>query len=91
MYASFKNIAFPLKLRDPRRLYSHTVSDRYDYYTIQYKFLGVPQRKPSYLVKPGDVIQCASGTFLNDFKFNSSLFRKPFSSHLLPLTKPKSS
>lgn len=93
MYASFKQIAFPLKLRDPKELYSYIVSD--DYYTdfyfygIQYKFLGVPQRKTSYLVKPGDVIQCASGMFLNDFKFNTSLFRKPLTSHLLTFTKPK--
>ena len=87
MYSAFKKIAFPLKLRDPKNLYSQKLWNKRAGLGAQYwtrlKVFCRPQRKIAYLVQPEDVIQCSSGISFNNFKTKSSLRNKPYPSHLL--------
>ena len=68
-----KKIAFPLKLRDPKKLYLTTLHTEELNHWAMFKFLGQPQKKPSYLLQAGDLIQCAAGNSLSQFKTQSSL------------------
>lgn len=86
MYSSLKKFAFPLKLRDPKKLYSQTLWKPYRH-LAQYKFLGEPNKKISYLVQPEDLIQCAGGVLMNHFKTDPTLWQKPIPSHLLTLPR----
>jgi len=86
MYSSLKKFAFPLKLRDPKKLYSKTLWKPHRQ-LAQYKFLGEPQKKISYLVQPEDIIQCAGGISINHFKNDPILLQKPIPSHLLTMPK----
>lgn len=89
MYGSFKKFLFPLKLRDPKNLYRNSSSNAKVYSKIlsitknHPKFLLEPVIKSQYLVKPGEIIYCAPGTFLNQFKTNSILWKKPIPNHYL--------
>ena len=94
MYSSIKKFAFPLKLRDPYHLYDKNLwknsSDSADLnYWSKVKFFGQPKRKISYLVQPGDLIQCANGFFSNQFKTKSWLWRKPIPKHFMIYKKRK--
>jgi ribosomal protein S4 len=86
MYSSLKKFAFPLKLRDPKKLYSQTLWKPHRH-LAQYKFLGEPNKKISYLVQPEDIIQCGGGALINNFQSDSILLQKPIPSHLLTLSK----
>ncbi len=88
MYSSLKKFAFPLKLRDPKKLYSHTLWKPHRE-LAKYKFLGEPNKKISYLVQPEDIIQCTGGVLMNNFKSDFNLLQKPIPSHLLTLPKDK--
>lgn len=88
MYSSLKKFAFPLKLRDPKKLYSHTLWKPHRQ-LAKYKFLGEPNKKISYLVQPEDIIQCTGGILMNNFKSDFTLLQKPIPSHLLTLPKDK--
>jgi len=83
MYSAFKKIAFPLKLRDPKNLYSQKLWNKRSQYWTRLKFFGRPQKKIAYLVQPDDIIQCSSGISFNNFKTKSYLRHKPHPSHLL--------
>jgi len=89
LYGSFKKYLFPLKLRDPKHLYRNSksnplVSIKMVSTTANHpKFLLEPVIKSQYLVKPGEIIYCAPGTFLNQFKTNSVLWKKPTPNHFL--------
>jgi ribosomal protein S4 len=82
MYSCLKKYAFPLKLRDPKNLYRKNLWNPYIDLTKQTFFL-IPQKQISYLVQPGDIIQCARGALINQFKSNPFLFHKPIPAHLL--------
>jgi len=82
VYSCLKKYAFPLKLRDPKKLYRKNFWNPQARLTKQFFFL-VPQKKPYYLVQAGDIIQCAKNALINQFKVNSFLFRKPLPVHLL--------
>ena len=88
MYSSLKKFAFPLKLRDPKKLYSKTLWKPHRQ-LAQYKFLGEPQKKISYLVQPEDIIQCTGGVCMNLFRNDPVLLQKPIPSHLLTIPKNK--
>ena len=45
MYASLKKIAFPLKLRDPKKLYSTTLWTNESKHWAKFRFLSCPQKK----------------------------------------------
>ena len=83
MYSSLKKFAFPLKLRDPYHLYDKKLWTNFSKQWTKFKFLGQPKRKISYLVQPGDIIQCATGVSSNQFKTKSWLWQKPIPSHLM--------
>ena len=83
MYRGLKKLSFPLKLRDPKSLYTRTYWNFTQEDWVEFKFLGQPKKKISYLLQPGDLIQCAPGTSLNHFKTQSWLCRKPIPGHLL--------
>jgi ribosomal protein S4 len=82
MYSCLKKYAFPLKLRDPKNLYRKNLWNPHVDLTKQTFFL-LPQKQISYLVQPGDIIQCAQGALSNQFKSNTFLFQKPMPAHLL--------
>jgi len=89
MYASLKKIAFPLKLRDPKKLYLTTLhTEELDHWAM-FKFLGQPQKKTSYLLQPGDLIQCAAGNSLSQFKTKSLLWQKPLPTYILTKKDPR--
>jgi hypothetical protein len=77
MYANYKQNAYPLKLRDPQNLYKKTQLVSYTNYDYQkmakLKFLLEPLRNIDYLTKPGDVILCAPGSLINQYKTNKNL------------------
>ena len=50
---------------------------------MEFKFLGEPKTKISYLLQAGDLIQCAAGTAFNNFKTQSAFYQKPIPKHLL--------
>ncbi len=83
LYYGLKKLSFPLKLRDPKNLYTKTCWTYTQENWIALKFLGQPKRKISYLLQPGDLVQCAAGTNLNHFKTQAGLYRKPIPAHLL--------
>jgi ribosomal protein S4 len=87
MYASLKKYAFPLKLRDPKNLYASTILKNLPEHWGTFKFLDHPQTNVSYLLQPGDLIQCSLENSLNQFKSASFLWQKPFPSHLLTAKK----
>ena len=89
MYASLKRIAFPLKLRDPKKLYLTTLYTKKLNPCAKFKFLGQPQKKTYYLLQPGDLIQCAAGNSLYQFKTKSSLWQKPLPRHILTKQYPQ--
>ena len=89
MYSYIKKLAFPLKLRDPYHLYSKKLWIHSSNQWTKFKFLGQPKRKVSYLVQPGDLIQCATGFLLNQFKTKSWLWQKPIPSYLMTHKKRK--
>ena len=90
MYSSIKKFTFPLKLRDPYHLYDKKLWKNSSNYWTKFKMLGQPKRKISYLVQPGDIIQCATGVFFNQFKTKSWLWQKPIPTHLM-INKEKES
>ena len=83
MHASLKKIAFPLKLRDPKKLYSTSLWTYPAKHWATFRFLSSPQKKISYLLQAGDLIQCASGNSLHQFKTKAQLWHKPIPTHLL--------
>jgi len=83
MHASLKKIAFPLKLRDPKKLYSTTLWTYRSKHWATFRFLSCPQKKIPYLLQPGDLIQSVSGNSLNQFKTTAQLWHKPIPTHLL--------
>ena len=83
MYGGLKKLTFPLKLRDPKNLYAKTYWNYKQENWLEFKFLGQPKKKISYLLQPGDLIQCATGTSLNHFKTKSWLCQKPIPKHLM--------
>jgi hypothetical protein len=83
MYGGLKKLAFPLQLRDPKNLYTKTYWTYTQENWVEFKFLGEPKKKISYLLQPGDLIQCAAGAYLNHFKTRSWLCRKPIAKHLM--------
>jgi ribosomal protein S4 len=87
MYASLKKVAFPLKLRDPKKLYAAKLLTHEAKNWALFKFLGRPQKKTSYLLQPGDLIQCLAGNSLHQFKTKSSLWQKPVPKHMLTKTE----
>jgi hypothetical protein len=89
MHSPLKIFAFPLKLRDPKKLYSRTSWSHLPKHWAKFKFLGRPQKKSSYLVQPGDLIQFAKDGSLNRFKVQSWLWQKPLPSHLMTLKRKK--
>ena len=88
MYASLKKIAFPLKLRDPKKIYSSQLWRKEYQSGALFKFLGQPQKKISYLLQAGDLIQCTAGNSLHQFKTKSLLWQKPLPTHLLTKKEP---
>lgn len=88
MYASLKKIAFPLQLRDPKKLYLAQFADPFWGKFGMFKFLGQPQKKIAYLLQPGDLIQCTAGNSLHQFKTNTLLWQKPLPTHLLTQKAP---
>ena len=89
MYSSMKKFAFPLKLRDPYHLYDKTLWTNSFNQWSKFKFFGQPKRKISYLVQPGDIIQCATGILSNQFKTKSWLWQKPIPTHFMTNKKKK--
>ena len=87
MYRGLKKFSFPLKLRDPKNLYAKTLWTEDQANWVELKFLGQPNKKIAYLLQKGDLIQCAEGTYLNHFKTQSWLCRKPIPRHLLHAQK----
>lgn len=85
MYSAFKKVAFPLKLRDPKNLYSQKLWNKQTQHWTRLKSFGQSQTNIAYLVQPEDVIQCSSGISFNHFKTKSYLRQKPYPSHLLAL------
>ena len=83
MHASLKTVAFPLKLRDPQKLYANTLWTRATKHWATFRFFNHPQKKISYLLQPGDLIQCLSGNSLHQFKTKAQLWHKPIPAHLL--------
>lgn len=90
MYANYKYNAYPLKLRDPQNLYKKTklnVPGHNGEFTMpmsaKLKFLLEPLRNVNYLTQPGDVILCAPGALINQYKSNKILWQKPIPTHLL--------
>ena len=88
VYGQLKYLSFPLKLRDPKKLYqtnfwnpNKTIS--------QFKFLLKPNKKIHYLVQKGDLIQSAKSLSINNFKNNTRLLKKPIPKHLFTITKTK--
>jgi ribosomal protein S4 len=82
LYASLKLYAYPLKLRDPKKLYKNK------YWNPQcrqsrYKFILEPIRKINYIVKSHEIIQYNPQGNLNKFKINSSLYNKTIPNYLL--------
>ena len=89
MYGSLKKFAFPLKLRDPKSLYVATLLKDLPHHWGTFKFLTRPQTNISYLLQPGDLIQCSLENSLNQFKTTSFLWQKPLPAHLLTAKKKK--
>jgi hypothetical protein len=87
MYSSLKKHSFPLKLRDPKKLYCVTYWNPQKYIS-KYKFVSRPQTKIAYLVQPGDIIQ-SRAALINHFKNYSFLFNKQSFSHLLSAIRTK--
>ena len=90
MYANYKYNAYPLKLRDPQNLYKKiklTVPGQDNSMNMpisaKLKFLLEPLRNINYLTQPGDVILCAPGALINQYKSNKLLWQKPIPTHLL--------
>jgi len=80
MYANYKYNAYPLKLRDPQNLYKKiklTVPGQDNSMNMpisaKLKFLLEPLRNINYLTQPGDVILCAPGALINQYKSNKLL------------------
>ena len=82
MYSCFKKYSFPLKLRDPKNLYRKMLWYPNKLLNKQ-KFFYIPQKKISYLVQPGDMLQCSRAILMNQFKSNLLLSDKPISSRFL--------
>jgi hypothetical protein len=82
VYAPLKKFIYPLKLRDPMNLYKKTMWAPFQK-SAKIQFLLEPLKKIDYLVKPGEIIQCAPGALLNKFKTNSILWKKPIPKHFL--------
>lgn len=76
MYSNYKNLIFPLKLRDPKNLYK-AVYWNPNQNLNKYQFLLKPIKKIDFLVKPGDLVQSAKSLAMNKIKSNSRLFKKP--------------
>lgn len=86
LHAPLKKFHYPLKLRDPLNLYKKTVLAVYeDIRKINKRKLVFlpPLTQIDYLVKPGEIIQCAPGASLNQFKTNHVLWKKPIPKHFL--------
>jgi len=88
MYSDLKIYAFPLKLRDPKKLYKNCFWNPQKW-MAKYKFLSVPKTEVAYLLQPGDIIQCSQAILVNQFKNNSVWLDKPNVSHLLSTIRPK--
>ena len=88
MYSQIKHYMFPLKLRDPKKLYKtknwHPNKNR-----SKFKFFLKPIKKIHYLVKPGDLIQSAKTLKINKLKSNTRLFKKPINSNFYTIKKIK--
>jgi ribosomal protein S4 len=82
MYSSLKKYSFPLKLRDPKNLYSKTFWNPKRKKTKQF-FFYISQKKISYLIQPGDILQCSRAILINQFKNNAIWLKKPLSSRFL--------
>lgn len=83
LYGNLKNAVFPIKLRDPKNLYRKSFFKYFSFSKQIRKFFIPPLRKINYLLKPGELIYCATNSFLNQFKTNSVLWKKPIPSHFL--------
>jgi len=88
IYGQFKQLSFPLKLRDPKNLYKTSFWNP-NQRISKFKFLLKPTKKIHYLVQPGDLIQSAKSLSINKFKNNKRLLKKPITKHLYTITKTK--
>jgi hypothetical protein len=76
-----KKNSFPLKLRDPKNLYTN---NRFKYFAKKYKKFIAPVKNPNYLLNVGDMIQCSRMSLMQGMsKTSKYLFKKPIPKHLL--------
>ena len=88
MYSQLKQLKFPFKLRDPKKLYQNKFWNP-NQNLSQFKFLLKPTKKIHYLVKPGDLIQSAKSLSINSMKVNKRLLKKPIAKNFYTLPKVK--
>lgn len=85
MYSSFKIYTFPLKLRDPKRLYDTKYWNPVRWYAKS-KFFLEPIFNENYIVQPSEIIQYNPGANNNLFKIHSFLFQKGIQKNILTTT-----
>lgn len=85
MYFNFKKYTFPLKLRDPKKLYCSYFWNPVKYYSKS-KFFLEPVLNESYMVQPSEIIQYNPGANNNLFKIHPFLFQRGVKKNTLVLT-----
>jgi hypothetical protein len=84
---SLKKYAFPLKLRDPKKLY---IENHFKYFARKYKNFISPVKNPNYLLNVGDMVQCSKMSLMQGIaKTSKYLFKKPIPKHLLTASTGK--
>jgi ribosomal protein S4 len=81
-HAQLKIYAYPLKLRDPKKLYAKQSWNPH-YKQTRYNTLMKPTIRPNYIVKPNEIIQYNPYGALSKFKTNKVLTQKRVPSYLL--------
>jgi len=82
MYKNLWKTSFPLRLRDPKRLYCNN-EWLYNISLSRIKFFLFPITNYNYIVTEGDFIYNSANSQLNKFYFNKLLITKPVPSHLM--------
>lgn len=85
IYSNLKVHAFPLKLRDPKKLYYNECWIPIEWYSKP-KFFLDPIQNENYLVQPNEIVQYNPAATPNKFKVHPFLYQKGIQKNFLSLT-----
>lgn len=75
-------IAFPLRLRDPKMVYSKNPWLK-SLHLQRFNFFLAPITNPNYIAQVGDIVYSSPHSTLNKFQANIKLFKKPIPAYLM--------